>query len=145
MICLKRPGVASVCARSLSLLCAICASCSGVWARPGEAAPLPGYEELATGVHAVRLLPRAGQFVFTLYGTPGDLDTVRQLVRVMRERGLGNGFDPGPGPQAQAGPVCEFLAENRWPVEFYSGAEMQIKGGLGISTWSTPANISMSF
>lgn len=90
----------------------------------------PGYSTLANGVHQVRLLPGADQFVFSLYGAPGDLTTVRQLVEVLRERNLGNGFDPGPGPQSR--PALDYLAVNRWPVVFYSGGEMQIKGGRAV-------------
>jgi hypothetical protein len=100
-------------------------------AAPAEPA-FPDYDTLARGAHQVRLLPGAGQFVFSLYGVPGDLATVRQLVAVLRERQLGNGFDPGPGPGPQSRPVLDFLAENRWPVVFYSGGEMQIKGGRAV-------------
>ena len=92
----------------------------------------PGFDTLAGGVHQVRLLPGVGQFVFSLYGAPGDLATVRQLVDVLRDRQLGNGFDPGPGPSLQSRPVLDFLAGNRWPVVFYSGGEMQIKGGRAV-------------
>jgi hypothetical protein len=93
---------------------------------------LPDYDTLARGVHQVRLLPGANEFVFTLYGVPADLETVRQLLEVMRTRGLGNGFDPGPGPSRQSRPILDLLAEHRWPSVFYSGAEMQIQGGRAV-------------
>jgi hypothetical protein len=72
------------------------------------------------------------RFVFSLYGAPGDLSAVRQLVEVMRRESLGNGFDPGPGPGPGSGPVFEYLARERWPVVFYSGGEMQIRGGRAV-------------
>ena len=99
----------------------------------GEAPPaFPAYATLAAGPQRVHLLPGAGQFVFSLYGAGGDLATVRQLVEILRARGLANGFDPGPGPGLQSRPVFDFLAAQRWPVIFYSGAEMQIKGGRAV-------------
>ncbi len=98
----------------------------------GLAASLPSYETLARNSQQVRLLPGMNEFVFSLYGAPGDLVAVQSLVGVLRERGLANGFDPGPGPAAHARPVFDFLASNRWPVVFYSGGEMQIKGGRSV-------------
>ena len=92
----------------------------------------PAYDTLAAGPHQVRLLPGVGQFVFSLYGAPGDLGAVRELVEVLRERRLGNGFDPGPGPSLQSRPILDFLAENHWPVVFYSGGDMQIQGGRAV-------------
>jgi hypothetical protein len=35
-----------------------------------------------------------------MYGCPGNVDELRQLVGVMQECGLGNGFDPGPAALA---------------------------------------------
>lgn len=89
------------------------------------------YSTLANGLHRVRLLPGQDAFVFTLYGAPGDPDKVRQLVAMMREKHLGNGFDPGPGPQPDMKPVFEFLAAEKWPVVCYPGGDMQIVGGRG--------------
>lgn len=105
-------------------------------ANPTQVSPhslrLPAYEALATGPHQVRLLPGTGQFTFTLYGAPSDPDAVRQWVDVLRDHGLANGFDPGPGPGPATGPILDELAANGWPVVFYSGAEMQIKGGRAV-------------
>jgi hypothetical protein len=70
--------------------------------------------------------------VFSLYGAPGDLATVQSLVAMLRERELANGFDPGPGPDPRSPATLAFLASNRWPVVFYSGGEMQIKGGRSV-------------
>jgi acetyl esterase/lipase len=92
----------------------------------------PTFNTLATGPQQVRLLPGVGQFVFSLYGVPSDLAVVRQLVDTMRDRELGNGFDPGPGPGPGAQPILDELAANGWPVVFYSGGEMQIKGGRAV-------------
>lgn len=92
----------------------------------------PRYESLAGGAQQVRLLPGSGQFVFSLYGAPGDLNSVGLLVDVMRDQKLGNGFDPGPGPNSNSKPIFDYLAANGWPVVFYSGGEMQIKGGRSV-------------
>jgi hypothetical protein len=115
----------------LRFLLALLAAGAGLHAaEPGPR--LPDYDTLARGVHQVRRLPGANEFVFTLYGVPADLETVRQLLEVMRTRGLGNGFDPGPGPRRQSRPILDLLAEHRWPTVFYSGAEMQIQGGRAV-------------
>ena len=79
-----------------------------------------------------QIVPLTGQsnIVFTMYGAPSDLESVKQLVRVMREQHLGNGFDPGPTPTGNTKPIFDFLAGEKWPVACYPGsAEMQIKGG----------------
>ena len=89
-------------------------------------------QELTAGPFQVRLLPGQKDFVFTLYGTPGDLPQVRELVELMRARELGNGFDPGPGPQPGSEPVFEYLAAQHWPSILYSGGEMQIEGGRAV-------------
>jgi len=78
----------------------------------------------------VRPLPGHPQFVFTMYGTPGELGVLKQLVAAMKENGLGNGFDPGPTPGPNTRAMFEYLAEIGWPVMCYpGGADMQIKGG----------------
>lgn len=94
----------------------------------------PREGDMAPGgdVGRVRLLAGMDRFVFSLYGAPGDLTSVRQLVEVMRREHLGNGFDPGPGPGSGSRPVFEYLAAERWPVVFYSGGEMQIRGGRAV-------------
>lgn len=79
---------------------------------------------------ALRPLPGQTSFVFSMYGIPGDLEAVKQLVSVMREQSLGNAFDPGPAPHPSAKPVFDYLAGIGWPVICYPGcADMQIKGG----------------
>lgn len=89
----------------------------------GFAAPLPASFQ-------VRPLPGHPAFVFTLYGAPGELEPLQQLVQVMRDRQLGNGFDPGPTPRPHAKPLFDYLAGVGWPVMCYPGyADMQIKGG----------------
>jgi hypothetical protein len=78
----------------------------------------------------VRLLPGHREFVFSMYGTPGELESLKQLVGVMQEQGLGNGFDPGPAPGPSTRPIFDYLAGIGWPVVCYPGcADMQIKGG----------------
>jgi len=92
----------------------------------------PNYQELDKGLWKPCLLPGQHGFVFTMYGAPGELDKVRQIVEVMRREPLGNGFDPGPTPGANSKPVFDFLANVGWPVMCYSGGEMQIKGGRAV-------------
>lgn len=90
----------------------------------------PSYEQLAQGAQQVHLLPGQPAFVFTLYGTPGTLGELKQLIEVMKAKHLGNGFDPGPAARATAKPLFDYLAAERWPVVAYPGcADMQIKGG----------------
>lgn len=94
--------------------------------RPGEfSAPIASTFQL-------RLLPGQREFVFSMYGAPGELELLKQLVGVMREQKLGNGFDPGPGPHPNSKPVFDYLAAVGWPVICYSGGEMQIKGGRAV-------------
>lgn len=79
---------------------------------------------------AVQPIPGHPGFVFSIYGAPGELGPLKELVQVMRDQHLGNGFDPGPSPQPHAKPVFDYLAEVGWPVMCYPGcADMQIKGG----------------
>jgi len=92
----------------------------------------PDYDSLAHGVQQVRLLPGCRQFTYTMYGAPGDVDALVELVTVMRNDGLGNGFDPVGGTPPTDGAVAAYLAHIGWPSTFYSGAEMQIKGGRGV-------------
>ena len=80
----------------------------------------------------VQLLPGQHEVVFSLYGAPGEMDKLRQLVQVMREQKLGNGFDPGPSPNSNTKPLFDYLATVGWPVISYSGGEMQIKGGRSV-------------
>jgi hypothetical protein len=65
-----------------------------------------------------------------MYGVPAELDPLKQLVQVMRDQHLGNGFDPGPAPHRNAKPLFDYLASVGWPVVCYPGcADMQVKGG----------------
>lgn len=96
----------------------------------GDAGTFPDYQAISTGSQQVRFLPGQREFVFTMYGTPGGLDQLKQLVNVMKERHLGNGFDPGPAAHAPSKPLFDYLATAGWPVVAYPGcADMQIKGG----------------
>ena len=92
----------------------------------------PNFADLANGPQQIRLLPGQREFVFSMYGAPGELEPLKQLVAVMRDQKLGNGFDPGPGPHPSSKPVIDYLATVGWPVVCYSGAEMQIKGGRSV-------------
>ena len=101
------------------------------------------YSKLAGGVWQVRPLPGQRKFVFTMYGTPGELEPLRQLVAVMREQKLGNGFDPGPAPRPAAKPLFDYLAGIGWPVMCYPGcADMQIKGGRCVLTHDDEAALA---
>jgi len=65
-----------------------------------------------------------------MYGAPAELEPLKQLVQVMQDQHLGNGFDPGPTPNLATKPVFDYLATVGWPVMCYPGcADMQIKGG----------------
>lgn len=83
---------------------------------------------------APRLLPGQKEFAFTLYGCPGTLSELKEVVAVMRDRGLGNGFDPGPAAVAASRPLLEYLATVGWPVVCYppDGGRMQVKGGTSV-------------
>lgn len=103
----------------------------GGWVQSAPRTSFPDFETLARGAQQVRLLPGQREFVFSLYGAPGELDKLRQLVGVMREQNLGNGFDPGPGPYPHTKPIFDYLATVGWPVICYPGGDMQVKGGRG--------------
>lgn len=91
----------------------------------------PSFAALTNGVHQIHLLPGQREFVFSMYGTPGELDKLRELVGVMREQHLGNGFDPGPTPSPGTKPIFDYLASIGWPVVGYPGGDMQVVGGRG--------------
>jgi hypothetical protein len=94
------------------------------------AATLPSHESLAQGPWNVTLLPGQPGFVFTMYGCPGELEKLKEMVGVMREKGLGNGFDPGPTACAASKPLFEYLASIHWPMICYPGfGDFQIKDG----------------
>ena len=96
-------------------------------AKPSDA---PGFKFSIPSNLQLRLLPGARSFVFSMYGVPGDLTSLKQIVRVMRDQSLGNGFDAGPTPHRPARPQFDFLATIHWPVMCYPGcADMQINGG----------------
>lgn len=100
-------------------------------ARSATAGDWPSWEALTNSSQQVRLLPGQNEFVFTLYGVPAELEKVRQLVAVMRQQHLGNGFDPGPTPQPDTKPIFDYLAQINWPVVCYPGGDMQVVGGRG--------------
>ena len=109
---------------------------SSLWAEeasttaPALAGELATHEQLAAGPWRLRLLPGQEAFTFTMYGCPGNVDELKQLVAAMREKGLGNGFDPGPAARAGNRPLFEYLATVGWPVVCYPGwADMQVKDG----------------
>jgi hypothetical protein len=93
-------------------------------------ARFPEFSAIAAGPWHVQLLPGRQDFTFTMYGCPGSLDELKQLVGVMREKGLGNGFDPGPTARASSRPVFDYLATVGWPIICYPGwSDMQVKNG----------------
>jgi lysophospholipase L1-like esterase len=77
----------------------------------------------------LRPLPGHSGCAFTMYGVPGELPQLEQLVAVMQKEHLGNGFDPGPGPAPHAKPLFDALAATGWPVVSTCCADMQIDGG----------------
>ena len=77
----------------------------------------------------LRSLPGHSGCAFTMYGVPGELATLEQLIAVMQKEKLGNGFDPGPGPAPHAKPLFDMLATTGWPVVSTCCADMQIDGG----------------
>ena len=81
-----------------------------------------------------RLLPGQSTFVFSLYGSPGEVQELKDLITFMKEKGLGGGFDPGPGAGVQAAPLLTAIAEAGWPVVCYppDGGRMQVKGGTSV-------------
>jgi hypothetical protein len=81
-----------------------------------------------------RLLPGQNEFRFSLYGAPGNLEELKQVVAVMQEQQLGNAFDPGPTASTASRPLIEYLATVGWPVIYYppDGGRMQVKGGTSV-------------
>src|SRR5215471_11850788 len=58
-------------------------------AKPSQAAAtFPAFDLLANGPQQMRLLPGQSNVVFTMYGAPGELDKMRQVIAVMREQKL---------------------------------------------------------
>lgn len=90
-----------------------------------------GFDRLSRSCWQLRLLPGHDRFTFTMYGCPGQLESLKALVGVMQEKGLGNGFDPGPFGGATSKPLFEYLATVGWPVVCYPPAygEFQVKEG----------------
>lgn len=108
----------------------------------GAAPRWPDSEGLARGPWHLPWLTGQTGVVFTIYGAPGELPRLRELVGVMRREALSNGFDPGPGPGPGSGPVLEYLATVGWPLVCYSGGEMQIKGGRSVFGPEHEANLA---
>lgn len=81
-----------------------------------------------------RLLTGQSSFVFSLYGSPGEVSELKSLIAVMKQKGLGGGFDPGPGAGAQSAKLLEAIAAAKWPVVCYppDGGRMQVKGGTSV-------------
>ena len=104
------------------------AICLDVWGA-GEAT-----NRFRAELPAPRLLSGQKDFVFTLYGAPGNVAELKEVVAVMREKHLGNGFDPGPAAVASSRPVLEYLATVGWPIIYYppDGGRMQVKGGTSV-------------
>jgi hypothetical protein len=93
----------------------------------------PSYSSLASSAWQPVLLTGQRGFVFTLYGAPSDINALRQVVTVMQEKDLGNGFDPGPAARGANKPIFDYLATIGWPVIAYPGcSDMQVKGGCAL-------------
>jgi len=90
----------------------------------------PTHAALSTGPWQIRPLPGRQEFTFTMYGCPGNLEELKEMVAVLHERHLGNGFDPGPTARAPSRPLFEYLATVGWPIICYPGwSDMQVKDG----------------
>jgi hypothetical protein len=99
---------------------------------------------LASELWQPRLLPGQREFVFTMYGAPAELNALRQLVALMQEQKLGNGFDPGPAARAVNKPVFDYLATIGWPVIAYPGcADMQVNGGCVLAPEDEAALVAL--
>ena len=90
------------------------------------------FQTLASGVQRIQLLPGRREFIFSMYEPVDHLKPLRELVRVMREQNLGNGFDFGPYPRANTKPLFDYLATVGWPIICSVGPEMQIRGGRAV-------------
>lgn len=90
------------------------------------------YPSMTNGPQRVQLLPGQDGVVFTLYGAPGELAPLKEVVEVMRREHLGNGFDPGPGLSPNTPAINSYLTTLGWPLMLYSGADMQINGGRAL-------------
>jgi hypothetical protein len=91
-----------------------------------------GFNEPLPADFRVLLLPGQTSVVFSMYGTPGGIDNLKQLVQTMREQSLGNGFDPAPTPLPEQKPVFDYLATVGWPAACWPGADLQIAGGRSV-------------
>lgn len=92
---------------------------------------LTEYSKLSNSPWRVQLLPGHNEFVFSMYGCPDQLEPLKSLIEVMREEGLGNGFDPGPFGSAKSKPLFEYLSTVGWPIVSYPPyyGEFQVKYG----------------
>ena len=57
---------------------------------------LTEYSKLPNSPWRVQLLPGHNEFIFSMYGCSDQLELFKNLIKVMQEEGLGNGFDPRP-------------------------------------------------
>ncbi len=91
--------------------------------------PFVEYSKLSNSPWQIQLLPGHNEFVFSMYGCPDQLEPLKELIKVMREKGLGNGFDPGPFGSAKSKPLFEYLATVGWPIVSYPPyyGEFQVK------------------
>lgn len=114
----------------LLLLC--CTFCNTVLAqsRPTvkeNGTPLPTYAQLQRVFEPI-LIPGQNRCLFTIYGAPSDVETLKQLVSVMKSKPLGIGFDPGPRPTPNSSELNDYLGQLGWPIVTYPG-DMQFKYG----------------
>jgi len=132
----------------MTKILAVIAACLSTLVTQAAPAPFQKFETLSAGVWQVRLFPGQRDVVFTMYGAPGDVAGLRQMVAAMRRENLGNGFDPGPAARAGSRPLFDYLATVGWPVTAYPGcADMQIQGGgcvLGRADQETLASLDQA-
>lgn len=84
---------------------------------------LPSYEKLNDSEMQNLLLPNTNEFVFSMYGIPHNVGQLKELVEVMKKKGLGNGFDPGPMVRRSHQDLYSYLSTVGWPVISYPGCQ----------------------
>ena len=101
------------------------------------------WQTISARLPGLKLLPGTSRFTFSMYGAPGSVTELKELVDVMRAKDLGNGFDPAGSSPSQMPAACAYLASIGWPAIFYSGGDMQIVGGRAVFGAETSAALDI--
>ncbi|MBI1318611.1 MAG: hypothetical protein GC168_06645 [Candidatus Hydrogenedens sp.] len=98
----------------------------------------------ADDLHAPILLPHADEFVFTLYGAPGEVERLESLMDFLEARGLANGFDPGPAASAGSAEALAAIASRGWPcISYPPFGDFQVKNGRAELTDADEAAVAV--